>query len=94
MEKAMEKARIDYEKDKWRRKRLSYSELSAEIAAICDTWKSCSEIARILCYKSNYISTRLLPRMLSEGLIESLHKDSPKHPGQKYRAIKNGSKSK
>ena len=77
-----------------RRKRLSYSELSAEIAAICDTWKSCSEIARILCYKSNYISTRLLPRMLSEGLIESLHKDSPKHPGQKYRAIKNGSKSK
>lgn len=77
-----------------RRKRLSYSELSAEISAICDTWKSCSEIARILCYKSNYISTRLLPRMLSEGLIESLHKDSPKHPGQKYRAIKNRSKSK
>lgn len=74
------------------RKRLSYTELTNRIMAFCGNWKSSQEIAEQLCYRASYLSSRVLSRMISEGLIEPLHKDNAKHRGQKYKTTSKGKK--
>lgn len=65
-----------------------YATLSANIIDICHDWKSVQEIASIINYSPKYIGSRIIPRMISEGLLETYDKKSPTSPGQKYKAIK------
>lgn len=73
-------------------KRLPYRDLAMKIVAAAATWKSVQEIARIVCYSAGHIRIRILPRMISDGLLEQLYKDMPTHSGQKYKATTKGRK--
>ena len=68
------------------RKRKSYKELCAVITEFCKTWKTRQEIAIALGYKQDYLRNNVLPRMVADGYLEKLDKDSSTSPNQKYKA--------
>lgn len=73
------------------RKHLSYSVLSIQIIEYCtNNWRTRQEIAVALCYNSDYLRNIILPRMISDGLIEKLDKEGRTNPTQKYRATAKG----
>ncbi len=68
------------------RKRRDYRELCSLIKDFCKTWKTRQEIAIALGYKQDYLRNNVLPRMVADGYLEKLDKDSATSPSQKYKA--------
>ena len=68
------------------RKRKSYKELCKVITGFCKTWKTRQEIAIALGYKQDYLRNSVLPRMVTDGYLEKLDKESATSPNQKYKA--------
>ncbi len=68
------------------RKRRSYRELCALIIELCKTWKTRQDIAISLGYKQDYLRNNVLPRMVADGYLEKLDKESTTSPSQKYSA--------
>ncbi len=54
----------------------------------CKTWKTRQEIAMALGYTQDYLRNSVLPRMVTDGYLEKLDKESATSPTQKYRATK------
>ncbi len=52
-------------------------------------WISAQEIALALGYSASHVKTKLIPRMILDGLIEQYDKKSATSPEQKYRVKKN-----
>ncbi len=73
-------------------RKLSYKELSRLIASYCLTWKTTKEIAMSICYNASYLSSRIIPRMISDGYIEAFDKEVARNSNQKYRVTSNGKK--
>ncbi|MDE5850014.1 MAG: hypothetical protein K2H38_07720 [Muribaculaceae bacterium] len=69
-------------------KKRPYTILCKQIIEYCNSWRSNKEIAESLGYDVKYLGSRVIPRMVAEGLLEKLDKESNRSPKQKYRAIK------
>ena len=74
-------------KGKDRLKKTPYTLLSKQIIEFCNSWRSNQEIAESLGYDAKYLGSRVIPRMVSEGVLEKMDKESNRSPKQKYRAI-------
>lgn len=69
------------------REKVSYPDLCKIIIEICEDWKTTQEIAKTINYKHKYLGSKIIPRMIADGLLEPYDKESPKSPEQKYRAV-------
>lgn len=69
-------------------KKTPYTLLSKQIIAYCNSWRSNQEIAESLGYDVKYLGSRVIPRMVAEGLLEKMDKESNRSPKQKYRAVR------
>ena len=66
--------------------KVSYKESSKVIIELCKDWISAQEIALRLGYSASHVKNKLIPRMISDGLIEQYDPKSTTSPEQKYRA--------
>lgn len=80
-------------KNEWRISGDSKSLYCAAMAVATTTWKSAREIGEAIGYNHVYLSTRIIPRMLKDGLLEVFDKNASKSPVQKYRATAKGKKN-
>lgn len=62
--------------------------LKKEIIAVCDNYISLDEIAKLLGKSLQYLKNKVIPQMLHENLLERQFPNVPRHPHQKYRAVK------
>ena len=69
--------------------KLSFKELESQIAIIAPEYISLEEIAVKVNRKSEYLSNKIIPKMLANGTIERLYPGVPNHPKQKYKATDN-----
>lgn len=69
------------------RKKVSYEDSSRIICELCHDWIGARELASTLGFSLSHIKSKILPRMIADGLLEPYDKQSPKSPEQKYRAI-------
>ncbi len=65
--------------------KVSYKESSQAIVELCKDWRSAQEIALALGYSAAHVKNKLIPRMISDGLIEQYDKRSVTSPEPKYR---------
>ena len=70
------------------KKRMSNKELYELICSICEDYVSLDYIAQKVKRNANYLTDKIIKDMLSKGLLERLHPETPKHPDQKYRSVK------
>jgi hypothetical protein len=73
-------------------KSQSINKMCDSVLAYCSSWKSAQEIARYTCISINVLRNKVIPKLLSEGLLELLHKETPRHRGQKYKSTAKGKK--
>lgn len=68
--------------------RLSYEAMVALICSVATDFLSLEDIAAAIHKNARYLNNRIIPRMVSEQLLERLYPDNPRHPNQKYKAKK------
>jgi predicted HTH transcriptional regulator len=73
-------------------KSQSINDMCNSVLAYCSSWKSAQEIARYTCISINVLRNKVIPKLSSEGLLELLHKETPRHRGQKYKSTAKGKK--
>lgn len=67
------------------KKRLSTQEMRELVLKACSGWVSLEEIAVKTSRDSKYLRNFILPKMISENIIEMSYPETPNHPKQKYR---------
>lgn len=68
--------------------RLNKGQMSSLILEIASGWHTPQEIAAVIGKDVKYLKDRVIPRLLSEGILEREYQDTPNHPNQRYRARK------
>ena len=68
--------------------RKSPDRLRQDIIDACTEFISLEEIARKVERSISHLKSQIIPQMLIDNLIERQFPDVPRHPHQKYRAIK------
>lgn len=58
-----------------------------ELALFCQTWKTKTEMAHHVGKSVGYVASHIIPKMLSDGIIEREYPDAPRDPRQRYRRI-------
>lgn len=71
-----------------RRTRKSIDTLRIEILEACSNYVSLEEIAQKVGKSISHLKGQIIPQMLQENLLERQFPNAPRHPHQKYRAIK------
>lgn len=67
------------------KRRMNREELFWTITQTCSDWKSLDEIAKAVNRDYNYLRNKILPKMLTEGMLEMMFPGIPNHPNQKYK---------
>jgi hypothetical protein len=70
------------------KQRLSREELCKAIVSACPDWVSLEYISLSVGKNSDYLISKVFPAMLAEGMIERMYPQTPRHPNQKYKAVK------
>ena len=70
--------------------KVPYPQSSKIIIALSQNWIDTQELSKKLGYSISHLKGKIIPRMISEGLLESFHKTSSRSPEQKYRATRKG----
>ena len=68
--------------------RKSVERLRQDIIDVCDNYISLEEIATKVGKGIRYLKNKIMPQMISEGLLDRQFPDTPNHPYQKYKAKK------
>ena len=68
--------------------RKSVERLRQDIIDVCDDYISLEEIATKVGKGIRYLKNKIMPQMISEGLLDRQFPDTPNHPYQKYKAKK------
>ncbi|MDD6702029.1 MAG: ATP-binding protein [Bacteroidales bacterium] len=69
------------------RKKVPYKLSSQIIIRLCNDWTDTKELATQIGLSASHLRSKIIPRMIADGLLEPYYKQSPKSPGQKYKAI-------
>lgn len=67
------------------KKRMKKEELHDLIKDVCQDWVSLVEIVAKVGKSNSYLRNIVIPRMLSDKILEMLYPGIPKHPCQKYK---------
>ena len=78
----------DASNDASRKAKRSVNMLKQEILIACEDYISIEDIAIRVKRSLSHLKDRIIPQMLRENLIERQYPDIPRHPHQKYRAVK------
>jgi hypothetical protein len=65
--------------------RLSKDELYDKIMDVCVDYISLDDIAKAVNKTLRYLKSKVIPRMVEQGLLERKYPDTPRHPKQQYR---------
>jgi predicted HTH transcriptional regulator len=65
--------------------RLSKDELYDKIMDVCVDYISLDDIAKAVNKTLRYLKSKIIPRMVEQGLLERKYPDTPRHPKQQYR---------
>ena len=68
--------------------RKSSELLKIEIVKASESYMSVEEIAKKVGKSISHLKNRVIPQMLQENLLERKFPDIPKHPQQKFRAVR------
>ena len=68
--------------------RKSSELLKIEIVKASESYMSVEEIAKKVGKSISHLKNRVIPQMLQEKLLERKFPDIPKHPQQKFRAVR------
>jgi hypothetical protein len=64
---------------------LSKDELYDKIMDVCVDYISLDDIAKAVNKTLRYLKSKIIPRMVEQGLLERKYPDTPRHPKQQYR---------
>jgi predicted HTH transcriptional regulator len=65
--------------------RIPYLALATQIKEFCEDWRSISEISRATGKNAKYLINKIIPRMLEDGLLESMFPYTRTNPRQRYK---------
>ena len=69
-------------------KKMKRNKLKKVIVDVCADWVSLDYIATSIGRNADYLLSDVFPAMLEEGIIERMYPQTPRHPNQKYKAVK------
>lgn len=69
-------------------KKMKRDILKKVIVDVCADWVSLDYIATSIGRNADYLLSDVFPAMLEEGIIERMYPQTPRHPNQKYKAVK------
>ena len=69
-------------------KKMKRDKLKKVIVDVCADWVSLDYIATSIGRNADYLLSDVFPAMLDEGIIERMYPQTPRHPNQKYKAVK------
>lgn len=69
-------------------KKMKRDILKKVIVDVCADWVSLDYIATSIGRNADYLLSDVFPAMLEEGIIERMYPQTPRHPSQKYKAVK------
>lgn len=69
-------------------KKMKRNKLKKVIVDVCADWVSLDYIATSIGRNADYLLSDIIPAMLDEGMIERMYPQTPRHPNQKYKAVK------
>ena len=69
-------------------KKMKRDKLKKVIVDVCADWVSLDYIATSIGRNADYLLSDVFPAMLEEGIIQRMYPQTPRHPNQKYKAVK------
>ncbi|MDE6395936.1 MAG: hypothetical protein K2K84_01535 [Muribaculaceae bacterium] len=71
-----------------KKKRLSSTDMETVLTEVASEWRSIRELTDILGKDKSYLRNRILPSLISKGVLEREYPSIPNHPNQRYKAKK------